>query len=252
MNIFGNTHITSVIFPVILLAIWIGIRYTITTRAVGNQKASRELLYTLPWILISLAVVLIISRLGKYGSLTLLIIYAVYLASYLIYLLTWHWRKKQAGYLLLNIGRLLRNKRLIGMTLISVIFASLYSASFIYEVLTKDFSYDSLALSHLAGVLILWSSVIILISRVLSKLEFTENGICYMFSLMKWENITSYSWEKEINNVLIIGFQPRFPLMRSYWRLLIPLNYKDTVNQILTQHLIKTRKISSSSSFVQN
>ncbi|MBD2519733.1 hypothetical protein H6G93_33215 [Nostoc sp. FACHB-973] len=239
MNIFGNTYITSVIFPLILLAIWLGIRYTITTRAVGNQKASRELLYTLPWILVSFALVLIIYRLGKYGSLTLLIIYAVYLASYLIYLLTWHWRKKQAGYLLLNIGRLSRNKRLIGVTLISVLFASLYSASFIYEALTKGFSYDSLALSHLAGVLILWSSVIILISRSLSRLEFTENGICYMFSFVKWEKVTSYSWEKGINNVLIIGFQPRFPFIRFYWRLLIPLGYKDTVKQILTQYLIK-------------
>lgn len=237
MNISGTTYIASVILPVILLAILLVSRYIFTSRAVGQHKAGREILDILPWILVGLTFALSISRLGKYGWFSFLLIYEVYFMSFLINLSTWHLRKKQAGTLLINIGKVLRNQRLLISIFMSTIFAVTYSSLLIHQVFSKGLNYHNFDHTYLAGAIIFWSSVIMFVFRGLSTLEFRENGICYMFSFMKWERVTSYSWEKAKNNILLITFQPRFPIVSSYWRLLIPLVHKDTVNQILAQHL---------------
>ncbi|MBD2211923.1 hypothetical protein H6G27_18915 [Nostoc linckia FACHB-104] len=251
MNIFENISLTSVISPLILLAILLGMRYIATTRAVGYQNASRELLYALPWFLVYFILGFFVSRLINYESLSFLIVYAVFLAISLIYLLTWNWRKQQAGYLLLDSGFVLRNKRLVWLSLITMALAAFYSTLFIDAALSGVSLHDNVHNSYFTGAIILWTSVILLISRGFSRLEFRENGICYMFSLLKWEKLRSYRWEKSGNNVLIVGFDPSFFLVRSYWRLVIPVTDKDAVNEIIAYHLNKRTQILSSSASIQ-
>ncbi|MBD2452037.1 hypothetical protein H6G76_33985 [Nostoc sp. FACHB-152] len=236
MYTFDFTHITSLFIPIIVLVILLGIRYQVSRHLVGKQNAAREILYTLPWLLLVFTL-LLIPQLTKYSRLILVGIYEVYFLGYLIYISTWHWRKVQAGYCLLNIDEIFRNKRLVWLTLLSIALGSLYSALFIHEAFTQGSIYNNLNRKYLAETILIWSSVIIVVSRYLSKFELRENGICYRFSLVKWENITSYSWDKTKNNTLIIIFQPRLYLVRTYWLVPIPLAYKDTVNQILAQYL---------------
>ncbi|WP_341528449.1 hypothetical protein WKK05_03625 [Nostoc sp. UHCC 0302] len=175
MNLSGiNYNIASLIFPIGLLIILIGIRYIATTRVIGSQKANKELLNTLPWVLFGFIFGFFIARFGKYKWLTFLILYEVYFISYLIYLLTWHWRKKQAGYLIANLGWFLSNKRLVWLNLVSVLFAAIYSALFLHQDLTKGSIYRIFDSSHLGGIIVVWSVVIISSSRELSKLGYTD------------------------------------------------------------------------------
>ncbi|BCL33914.1 DUF5673 domain-containing protein [Nostoc sp. MS1] len=236
MNTYEFTHVAAVSFPIIIFFILLGIRYQVTRRAVGEQNANREILYTIPWILFVFAV-LVIPQLTKYGWLILLGIYEVYFLGYLIYISTWQLRKEQAGYCLLNVGWLFKNKRLVWLSLFSIMFASLYSALFIHEAFKGNSIYDSPYARHLAETVLIWSSIILLISRCLVRLELRENGICYMFSLVEWARVKSYSWEQAKNGMLVISFQPRLPFAKNYWRISIPVSQKDAVNQILAQYI---------------
>ncbi|MBD2681305.1 MULTISPECIES: DUF5673 domain-containing protein [Nostoc] len=236
MNTFGFTHIASLAVSTIVLVVFLAIRYQLTRRLVGKQDATREILYALIWILL-VSAILFIPQLTRYSWLILLGIYAVCFLGYLIYISTWYWRKQQAGYYLLNVRTAFKNKRLAWLILLSIIFAILYSALFIREAFNSNSISNNLNNSYVAEIILLWSSVIILISRYFSEFELRENGICYMFSLVKWEDIKSYRWEKTKNNILIVSFQAHFPLVKTYWRVTIPLAQKYAVEQILAQYL---------------
>jgi hypothetical protein len=230
------------VFFGVLIAISLGIGYVVSVRMVGHEAAQRYLRNAIPFWLIGFSfafiLVFILPVLRNYGWLffSINIILAV---SYGIYLLTWYWRKRQAGSLLLKVGQLSANKFLFQIGVFEALMAILYSAVLIYVASTGLSNSDSLA-NSLATLLNCWTVAIFLVSSGLSGLELRENGICYMFGLIRWERITSYAWERSKNSTLTIRFKPRFPLLPGFQSLPIPSTHRDAVDQILKTHITTT------------
>jgi ankyrin repeat protein len=226
------------------LAIFLGIGYVVSVRMGGHEAASRYLRCVIPFFLIGLSFafifIFILPVLGKFGwlSFSITIILAV---SYGIYLLTWYWRKRQAGSLLLKVGQLSANKFFFQIGRFQAVVATLYSALFIFQVSTGFSSSDSLA-NSLAMLLNCWTLAIVSVSSGLSKLELRENGICYMFGLIRWETITSYAWKRSQNQnyPLTIQLKRRFRLLPGFRSFPIPSTHRDTVEQILRTHVTTT------------
>jgi hypothetical protein len=223
------------VFFGVLMAISLGIGYLIAVRLIGREAAQRNLRQVIPCFLIGIALAFIISLFGKYAWLMYHLLFA---AGSCIYLLTWYWRKRQAGSLLLQLGRLSANKFMFWIGVFEAVIAILQSALFIAQVSDGFSSYDSLV-SSLAQVVIYWTMAIVFISFGLSRLELRENGICYTFLLTRWERITSYAWEKSKNSTLTIRFKPRFPFFLGFGSIPIPSAHKDAVDRILAQHVTK-------------
>ncbi len=226
----------------VLLAISLGIGYVVSVRMGGHEAAQRYLRNAIPFSLIGLSLafifVFIFPVLGNYGWLifSINIILAV---SYGIYLLTWYWRKRQAGSLLLKVGQLSANKLFFQVGVFQSLIATLYSALFIYQVSTGFSSSDSLA-NSLTTLLNGWTLAIVFVSFGLSGLELRENGICYMFGLIKWERITSYVWERSQNSNVTIRLKRRFPLLPGFGSFPILSTHRDAVDQILRTHVTTT------------
>jgi ankyrin repeat protein len=229
----------------VLLAISLESGYVVSVRMGGHEAAQRYLRNAIPFWLIGFSfafiLVFILPVLRNYGWLifSINIILAV---SYGIYLLTWYWRKRQAGSLLLKVGQLSANKFFFQIGVFQALIAILYSASFIYLASTGFSSSDSLA-NSLATLLNCWTLAIVSVSSGLSELELRENGICYMFWLIRWERITSYAWESSQNSTLTLRLKPRFPLLPRFQSFPLPSAHRDAVDQILRTHVTTTTLI---------
>ncbi len=161
------------IFFVVLIAgsAWFG--YVAAERMVGREAARRNLRYTIPWLLFGFALVCMILLLGRYDwVVSLNILYAVWIGTWLI---SWFFRKQEAGSLLADIGRTAQNKFMFWIGLIEVAVAVLKTGLFFATSL-------ELEISELA---FWWSLASFFIAIGLNKLEFRENGICFMYSLIR-------------------------------------------------------------------
>ncbi|NEQ67274.1 MAG: leucine-rich repeat domain-containing protein, partial [Symploca sp. SIO2D2] len=143
--------------------------------------------------------------------------------------LSWFSRKREAGVLLAYIGRTRQHKTMLWTGLI-------YLAIFVYLFL-------KFALWHVNfwfGLLFIWFCFFQFIWFVvigLSKLEFREKGICFMYSLIKWYRINSYVWDGSQLNILKIRLKPLFGLFPDFKRIVIPKKHRDMVNNILEDKL---------------
>ncbi len=75
------------------------------------------------------------------------------------------------------------------------------------------------------------TGIVYLISWGLSHIELREKGIVYRFKLIRWSAIKYYKWEL---NLLIINLKYNKEL-----RFLIPVDYRDYVEQIISEYLQK-------------
>lgn len=208
---------------------------------VGREAARRNFRYLIPWLLFGFALVFIISLVEKYSGVSFFdtlaavgnVLGAVGISAWL---LGWVLRKQKAGALLADIGKTSQNKLLLLIGLLLAAYAALMTwllFTLVSDGLPKDTSLE-LELPRLA---FLWSMASCLIAIGLSKLEFRENGISFMYSLIKWQRINSYGWEKSKPNTLTIQFKPAFPLFPGFMSMAIPVKYKDTVTHILDERL---------------
>jgi hypothetical protein len=232
----------------LILLISVGVGYAIASRTFGHEVAQKNLRTVLPLFFISFlggtAIAFVLPLLGKYGRLGYNILFAVFFITYpLTYPLSWLWRRKKAGSLVLDLGRLSSSKLIFWFGVFQAVVAAFLSFSLLQLVLrgaqnfrTPD-AYFSLVLSSLSTVIPGWSVAILFCSMGLSRLQLRENGICYMFTRMGWQRITSYTWERAKPNVLTIRFKPRFPLIPGFWSLPLSIARKDDVEHILAEYL---------------
>ncbi len=163
-----------------------------------------------------------------------------------VWLLTWFFCKRESGDLLINIGRTVINKYcfwggvLFPLILISItwqLFFHLLGELFVHGL--GGFSQSTSLENYLGALLFLVFSCgvpILLFALGLSRLEFRENGICFMFTFINWQKVNSYSWKLKPNQ-LTIWFKPDFPLFAGIMNLPIPTKHRDIVSQILNERL---------------
>jgi hypothetical protein len=217
----------------IFMAISLGIGFAIAERMLGREAAQRNLRYSLPLLLFGFLIGFLFFSLGKYGWISFYILCAV---GNSIWLLSWFFRKQEAGALLLNIGKTSQNKFFFWFGLIEVAFTGSMTWSFFRQVSGELPQYNSLG-TEVAQLVLFWSLAISFISLGLSKLEFRENGICFMLSFIAWQRVKSCNWEQDKPNTLTIRFKPRYPLIPEFISMSIPAKHRDDVSHILNKQL---------------
>ncbi|MBP5977111.1 hypothetical protein HW132_31410 [Brasilonema sp. CT11] len=228
---------TGLILPLIVLLPVMAIGYAISYWTVGRQAAQRRLGRSALLILLAFFVALGLHFLGKYGSISLNFLFAAFVV---LWLLSWNWRKRKAGALILDAGRFSRSKFMLWIGVSQALVAVFYTWSAINKIST-GLGNDTKLLEVIAQPVFFWSLAIYFLSSGLSRLEFRENGICYMLSVVKWEKLASYRWSQEKPNIVTIEFkQPPNLLSTRFWSLPIPSAHRDAVKQILADHLMMT------------
>lgn len=230
---------------IIVIVLGLGLGYLIASREYGQEVAQRNLRLVIPLFFVIIFVggparTFVEKSLGEYGRLSFSILFAVLIISYP---LSWLWRRKQVGSLLLDLGRSSSSKPMLWFGLFQGILAAWYSFSLLQLILrgvqaysTPD-DYFSVVVSDLSALLSSCSLAIFFCSTGLSRLQLRANGICYQFQRMSWQRITSYNWERAKPHILTIRFKSRFPLIPGFWSLSIPIARKDDVEHVLSEYL---------------
>jgi hypothetical protein len=215
----------------ISIPIWFG--YLRAVDMVGREAARRHLRHVLPVLLLTFILGFVITFLGEQGWISLYIFGAIGTS---VWLLTWFFRKKESGYLLINIGRTSINKSLLWMGMFYALFTILLTWLFFVQISAGLPPSTSLEV-RISQLAFIWVSAIFLLTSGLSHLEFRENGICFMLTFFNWQRVTSYNWEPSKPNTLTIWFKPRFPLIPKFISIPIPTKHRDVVSQILHERL---------------
>lgn len=154
--------------------------------------------------------------------------YTMVSATFIILGINTFFERTKSGSLLLGLGRTKKNKQLFQFGLTMFFLAVIDSLIFILGGSILEELYATI-------FYFVWSFYMIALG--MSGLEFRKNGIWFMCSLIKWQQMRSYVWDLDNANVLTIQFRPRFPLSPASTSLAIPERYRDAVNQILNEHL---------------
>lgn len=185
------------------------------------------------WLVFGLTLGFLTSFLGKYGWIGFATLCT---GGVSLWLLTWLFTRKEAGALLLNAEQSSRPKLFgLGILQMAVGLAVFIICLFFLQVSSGLSRYTSL--EELSRLGFQWSSGVYFVALVISNLEFRENGICHMYSLISWQRIKSYTWEQSKPNTLTIRFKPRFPLFPRSMSMAIPSQHRDSVSYILNERL---------------
>lgn len=149
------------------------------------------------------------------------------------YVLTWSGRKKCAGVVLLDLGRYFEEST------VGILVAGLSIVNAVNLVISafSHFSKSSeIAFYWLIGAMIFGFLGISWILLSLNHLEIRERGICYPFTVIKWEVIEAYRWIGYQENTLCLRHRAKFPFF-PLLKLKIHLANKSRVEQLLSQYL---------------
>jgi hypothetical protein len=235
MALFWDFMAYSLVLILVVLiaaAIWVG--HVEAERKIGRETARRNLHHTIPWVLLSgFSLVFVISLLGRYSWVIFCIIFVAAIGAELI---SWFLKKQKAGPLLADLGKTSQNKSDLWIGLFSVAVA-VFQTWFFFTLVPHGTPESTSLKSEIFKLFWWWFSAVHFTARGLDKLEFRENGICFMGAFVRWQRINSYAWESDKPNVLTIRFKPRFPLLLGLLSITIPEQHKHVVSDILNERL---------------
>lgn len=210
------------------------LNYMIAERMFGREVARRSFFHIIHYFIWGLAFAFVIPKLGKYSSEDWW--YIIYPTGVSTWLLSCFLCKKEAGALLCHLGRILQSKYLFWMGLFQVGIAVIQTCLFFYSLLNEQLNNTNLEL-FVYKVVSQWFFACFFITLGLNKVEFRENGICFMHSLLKWHKVSSYDWQQSNPNILIIRLKSDILPSSKLKSLVIPAKYKDVVSSILEEKL---------------
>ena len=220
------------IFFIVIMAIGLGRRDAIAKGMTGREAAQRSLRYVFFCSLFGLAMSLLISSLGKYSW----VIFFISPVGISIWLLSWAIRQQEAGALLLDVGKTSQNKLFFWVGLFQVAGAGFTTWLFSEQVSRGLSQYRSLD-TQASILACYWGAAIFFMALGLNKLEFRENGTCFMFSFIAWKRVQSYHWEQSKPNTLTIRFKPRYFRSPGLMSMAILAKHRDAVSHILSERL---------------
>ena len=219
----------------LIVAFTFSLGYFALSRVLGPRSARRSLIYAAPAILIGLLLPLVLAFAGRYG---LVVLYGLYAAGALLWMLSWPLRKKQAGDLLLRIGRTLQSKVLLGLGLFQVGLAIAITLARL-DQFTGSLVTTGGVIAGAVELAFWWSLALLFILLGCSRLEIRENGLSYLFAWQPWERIQAFGWDDDKPNTLILKTYPRTFLSRRYMMLNIPADHQQRVDSLLEDYLIE-------------
>jgi hypothetical protein len=225
-----------VVFFLGLLALTLLLGYLITKALLGPEAARQNLSYGGAWLGIGAIIALLLSFAGRYG---LVVLQGLYTLAILAWLLSWPWRKKQAGELLHAVGRTSQNKVLFWLGLVQLGLAIAMTLS-ILDQITGGLVRAGGIVSGLVEIAFWWSMALLFILLGRSALEIRKNGLCYLYAWQPWERIQAFGWDDDKPNTLILKVQPRTFVSRRYTTFDIPAAQKETVDQLIDDYLVES------------
>jgi hypothetical protein len=212
-----------------------GIVYVTTAYTLGHEAAKRALRFSFfLMLLLGLALALLYKLFGQeYGYACFAILSAV---SINIRLISWLFRTQEAGVLLLDIGKTEEAVSFLVVALLQVVSISILTWQ-LFNHISSGFPESSSLLEEVSIVIFNLSIAIFFVSLGLNKLEFRENGICYLLNFIAWQKVQSYKWKHSKSNTLIILYNPQFPFSPGSMSVTIPAQHLEAVSHILNQQL---------------
>ncbi len=227
--------VANLVLFLLVIAFSLGLAYFALSRVLGGRPARRSLAYAAPAILIGLLLPLVLAFAGRYG---LVILYGLYAAGALLWMLSWPLRKQQAGDLLLRLSATLQSKVLfwLGLFQLGLAIAITYSR---LDQFTGSLVTTGGVISGIAELAFWWSLALLFILLGRSRLEIRENGLSYLFAWQPWERIQAFGWDDDRPNTLILKTYPRTFLSRRYMMLSIPADQQQRVDTLLEDYLLE-------------
>ena len=226
----------NLVLFILAIAIALCLGYVIARGVLGTQAAQRNLIYAAPWLVIGALIPLLLTSIGRYG---LIIFYAIYVLSVLAWLVSWPWRKRTAGNLLLEVGATTQNKLLfwLGLGLVGLAIAMTIP---LLDRLTGDLVTTGGIISGIITISFWWMIALLFLLLGRSQLEIRENGLAYLFAWQPWERIQAFGWDDDKPNTLILKATPRTPFSRQYITISIPPAQQAEVDKLLEDYLLET------------
>lgn len=201
------------------------VAYSQRERVVGKKAVGREFKISFYSLLASLLFFLIISTFtsGDWKSNLFTLVFGFLTIIYWIIIFEPIIQKQKAGELLLDMGR-------SPYSLISILLGALVLIGYLYiAFLEKETILGSI--KEQIHVFFQISLTLVLIISGLRKMFFTETGFLW-WSLIRYENIASYSWEYDKPNVLSLVLKKRIWFQKVI-SIPVPIELKNTVKIIL-------------------
>ena len=226
----------NLVLFILAIAIALCLGYVVARAVLGTQAAQRNLIYAAPWLVIGSLIPLLLTSIGRYG---LIIFYALYVLSVLAWLVSWPWRKRTAGNLLLEVGATTQNKLLfwLGLGLVGLAIAMTIP---LLDRLTGDLVTTGGIISGVITISFWWMIALLFLLLGRSQLEIRENGLAYLFAWQPWERIQAFGWDDDKPNTLILKATPRTPFSRQYITISIPPAQQTEVDKLLEDYLLET------------
>lgn len=192
--------------------------YLLRKHEVGRKAAMRDLRRGLPLMAMGLVVGYGLMRLLPVSGFDLLLI-----AGFPILIGYGLWRRRQAGSVLMNLGRSSRHKMFLGIGVLLILLSIVELVSSFVENGTDAVDVSSIVWGLSFGVFFLFMG--------LSGLEIREAGIFSDGQLLNWERIESYEWGEKALTVR---------LKRWWFKTVsfpVPRLHRDAVSDLLAQHI---------------
>ena len=230
-----TVNIGFVLLLMLAIAFSLGIGYALACRTVGSTAAKRNLAYAWPWFLVGALLAVALAYVGRFG---LIVLYALYSIGVLLWLVSWPWRKRNAGRQLLLLGRTRQNKLLFWIGVVQSGLAVAMTLGLLDQV-SDGWVTSGGVITGVIQIIFWWTIAYLFVLLGLSRLEIRENGIAYMFAWQPWERIQAFGWDDDTPNTLILKVYPRSPVSRKYLTISIPTAQVETVDRILEDYLIE-------------
>ncbi len=227
--------VANLVLFLLAITLSISLGYFALSRVLGARSARRSLTHAAPAILIGLLLPLLLAFAGRYG---LVILYGLYAAGAILWMMSWPLRKKRAGDLLLRLSATLQSRVLfwLGLFQVGLAIAITYSR---LDQFTGSLVTTGGILSGIAELAFWWSLALLFVLLGRSRLEIRENGLSYMLAWQPWERIQAFGWDDDKPNTLILKTYPRTFLSRRYQILSIPAEQQETVDKLLEDYLLE-------------
>jgi hypothetical protein len=213
------------------LVVSVSIGYGIRRHEVGKKAATRDILNSIVFVVgfVILSVGLLRILPGPWKDRVRVFFYLIMTVVFWTYFIIWLMRKKQAGSVLLDLGRSVQHKMIL-------IAGGAFMLLGIMDLVELFEPGSGIGIRDVFEGLFFLSYGVLMLVWGLSHFEIRESGILILDRFVNWKQIKSYEWEGKNGFTLTLRIRQRFPLFPTR-SLVVPALHKDTVENLLEKYL---------------
>lgn len=215
-----------IVYTAVPLAI-LGVGLWLIVRMVGKEDAIKQLKWFWPLLLF----IFVQSFLMSYFDEWLGIVYFAYIAIFSAWFISWPFRKREAGRLLLDAGKPTAFKYIFWGGVIFSVIALITTIAFLLS--NEPIS----ALFFKEDIAAFWMLAIFGLSIGSTRLEVRENGICNVYRVALWRRMRAYEWGGKRTNMLTIKYKPRLRFMPGFIGFDVSPRYREEIDRIVATHV---------------